>query len=92
MLGLRTVGGGLLTALLVLNCGGRSTLATDSDASVGGAGSDANECNGGAPDGGCNGAGGERALEAYARLRTACNLNVKVNRRGAPVCIDYHLK
>jgi len=34
----------------------------------------------------------EKALEAYARLRTATNLNVKVSRRGAPVSIDYHIK
>lgn len=34
----------------------------------------------------------EKALEAYARLRTASNLNVKVNRRGAPLSIDYRIK
>jgi general secretion pathway protein C len=34
----------------------------------------------------------EKALEAYARLRTASNLNVKVNRRGKPVSIDYNIK
>jgi general secretion pathway protein C len=34
----------------------------------------------------------EKALEAYARLRTAGNLNVKVNRRGQPVSIDYRIK
>jgi general secretion pathway protein C len=34
----------------------------------------------------------EKALEAYARLRTASNLNVKVNRRGSPVSIDYRIK
>jgi general secretion pathway protein C len=34
----------------------------------------------------------EKALEAYARLRTATNLNVKVSRRGAPVSIDYRIK
>jgi len=34
----------------------------------------------------------EKALEAYARLRTASALDVKVNRRGAPVTIDYHIK
>jgi general secretion pathway protein C len=34
----------------------------------------------------------EKALEAYARLRTASNLNVKVSRRGAPVSIDYRIK
>lgn len=41
---------------------------------------------------GFNMASPEKALEAYARLRTATNLNVKVNRRGAPVSIDYHFK
>lgn len=96
MLGLRLVGGGLLTAFLMLNCGGATTAdspgAADSDAAVGGVGGDAIECSGGAPDGGCNGVGGEHALEAYARLRTACSLTVRVNRRGEPVCIDYHLK
>jgi general secretion pathway protein C len=34
----------------------------------------------------------EKALEAYARLRTAPNLNVKVSRRGQPVSIDYRIK
>jgi general secretion pathway protein C len=34
----------------------------------------------------------EKALEAYARLRTASNLNVKVNRRGQPMSIDYRIK
>ncbi len=34
----------------------------------------------------------EKALEAYARLRTASNLNVKVNRRGSPMDIDFHIK
>jgi general secretion pathway protein C len=34
----------------------------------------------------------EKALEAYARLRTATNLNIKVSRRGAPVSIDYRIK
>jgi general secretion pathway protein C len=34
----------------------------------------------------------EKALEAYARLRTASSLNVKVNRKGAPVSIDYKIQ
>ena len=34
----------------------------------------------------------EKALEAYARLRTAPELNVTVNRRGAPVSIVHHIK
>jgi general secretion pathway protein C len=41
---------------------------------------------------GFNMASPEKALEAYARLRTAPNLNVKVNRRGQPVSIDLHIK
>lgn len=34
----------------------------------------------------------EKALEAYARLRTSPNLKVQVNRRGTPVTIDYRIK
>ncbi len=34
----------------------------------------------------------EKALEAYARLRTASNLNVSINRRGKPMTIDFHIK
>ena len=34
----------------------------------------------------------EKALEAYARLRTAGNLNVRVNRRGQSQSIDYRIK
>jgi general secretion pathway protein C len=34
----------------------------------------------------------EKALEAYARLRTAANLNVNVNRRGNPVAINFNIK
>jgi general secretion pathway protein C len=41
---------------------------------------------------GFNMASPEKALEAYARLRTAAALNVKVNRRGTPVSVDYHIK
>lgn len=41
---------------------------------------------------GFNMASPEKALEAYARLRTASSLNVKVNRRGSPVSVDYHIK
>lgn len=79
-------------ALVLLNCGGSSTAnppgETDGGASVGGASSDGMECAGGAAEGGCGG----DALEPYARLHTACNLNVRVNRRGAPVCIDLHIQ
>jgi general secretion pathway protein C len=41
---------------------------------------------------GFNMASPEKALEAYARLRTANNLNVKVNRRGQSLSIDYRIK
>jgi general secretion pathway protein C len=34
----------------------------------------------------------EKALEAYARLRTADKLTVQVNRSGAPVTIDIRIK
>jgi general secretion pathway protein C len=34
----------------------------------------------------------EKALEAYARLRTADQLIVSVNRRGQPMNIDYNIK
>jgi general secretion pathway protein C len=34
----------------------------------------------------------EKALEAYARLRTATSLNVKVSRKGAPLSIDYKIQ
>jgi general secretion pathway protein C len=34
----------------------------------------------------------EKALEAYARLRTASNMSVKVNRRGQPMTIEYKIK
>jgi general secretion pathway protein C len=41
---------------------------------------------------GFNMASPEKALEAYARLRTASNLEVKVNRRGSPMSIDFRIK
>ena len=41
---------------------------------------------------GFNMASPEKALEAYARLRTANNLNVKINRRGQTSSIDYRIK
>lgn len=34
----------------------------------------------------------EKALEAYARLRTADKLTVQVNRRGQPTTLDFHIK
>jgi general secretion pathway protein C len=34
----------------------------------------------------------QKALEAYARLRTADHLTVSVNRHGAPINIDFNIK
>jgi general secretion pathway protein C len=34
----------------------------------------------------------EKALEAYARLRTADHLTVSVNRKGAPMNLDFNIK
>lgn len=34
----------------------------------------------------------EKALEAYARLRTASKLAIKVNRRGKPLTLDINIK
>ena len=34
----------------------------------------------------------EKALEAYARLRTADHLTVSVNRRGQEMNLDYNIK
>ena len=34
----------------------------------------------------------EKALEAYARLRTADHLTVQVNRRGSNVNLDFNIK
>jgi len=34
----------------------------------------------------------EKALEAYARLRTAENLKIKINRRGQPTTLDFKIK
>ncbi len=41
---------------------------------------------------GFNMASPEKALQAYARLRTANNLNVKISRRGKPMSIDFRIK
>jgi hypothetical protein len=84
-------------ALLLVNCGGRDVsnppgAVGGATAADGGTASTADECSGGAPDGGCGGEVGERPLEVYARLRTACNLRVGINRRGAPISIDCHIK
>jgi general secretion pathway protein C len=33
----------------------------------------------------------ERALEAYARLRSASKLTIKITRRGQPVTLDFNI-
>jgi len=91
---IRALGGVVLTALLLaFGCGRTET--DNGLRAAGGAESPAGdvsfggECAGGAPaDGGCGGEAGERALEPYARLHTACGQHLEVNRggRGAPVC------
>ena len=83
--------------LLLIACGGRATAdssrAAMSDAAAnGGAQAAPDECFGGAAWAGCGGEAGERSLEEYAPLHTACRLSVRVNRRGAPVSIDCHIR
>lgn len=34
----------------------------------------------------------EKALEAYARLRTADHLTVQLNRKGKPTNLDFNIK
>ena len=93
MSGLRVATGALLGAFLLWSCGGSTTdsPSPDADAPIGGASPGVTECGGAAPEGGCNTAG-QPALEPYARLHTACKLSVRINRRGAPVCIDTHIR
>jgi general secretion pathway protein C len=33
----------------------------------------------------------EKALEAYARLRSANKLTIKITRRGQPVTLDFNI-
>jgi hypothetical protein len=98
MSGSRVVGGlSIVVLLLLTDCGGRATAdsasaAAGTAAANGGAANAAGECLGGAADEGCGGEAGSRPLEEYARLRTACSLAVKVNRRGACVSVDTHIR
>jgi general secretion pathway protein C len=41
---------------------------------------------------GFNMSGPEKALQAYARLRTASEIHIQVERRGNPVTIDLHIR
>ena len=88
--------GWLVLALgLMASCGGVATSSDGEPRAAADAAPTGDETGcAGAPaeDPGCDGAGGERPLAAYARLHTACNLSVAVNRRGAPVSIDCHIK
>ncbi|HET9931999.1 MAG TPA: hypothetical protein VFQ35_14955, partial [Polyangiaceae bacterium] len=64
-----------------------------SDESEGAAGHAGGAAN--AQDDACTGeagAGGERELSAYARLRTACGAGVDVNRRGSRTTIGFNIK
>jgi hypothetical protein len=78
-------GASLLTAALCFACGGN--VGGEASAGSGGAAS--------APRQGCNsdaGSGGDSELSDYAALRTACDLGINVNRRGAPATIHFNVK
>jgi hypothetical protein len=100
MSGSGVVGAVLVTvALMLMNCGGRDTTnpsgaddGTTMTQGGGGSASVADACLGGAADGGCGGEAGERPLEPYARLRTACGRSVMVNRQGGAASICFHIK
>lgn len=81
-----------MMALLLLHCGGHTITDSSGAPAAGGAGRALDGCAGAVSDGGCDAAGGEGALEEYARLHTACSLNVRVGRRGSPVCVDPHIR
>jgi hypothetical protein len=93
----RLLVGALALALAFVRCGGEAL--TDRAApdggplSTAGTGGDPNASgcdDADAPEAGCGGEGGALAMDA--RLRTACNLNVNVNRGGQPVSICFHIK
>jgi hypothetical protein len=102
MLMSKKIGWLMLATAVLLHCGGKSVTdiaGSDDDTAAGGstvvsnAGSggtaDNNGCiDSGVPEGGCGGEGGEKPLEPYARLRTACGLNANVNRNGTPAPIS----
>jgi hypothetical protein len=82
-----------MAVLLLLDCGGRFAADEapfpESATSGGSAGGHRPCAVSGAPADSCGGAGGDDdELEHYARLRTACDLSIKVNRRGAAVQVD----
>jgi hypothetical protein len=82
-------------AFALLHCGGRAELDSGTAQTAdGGAAVDAMADDGRSTDDTCAGAGGarERPLEPYARLRTACHGSATINRGGAPVPIDPHIK
>jgi hypothetical protein len=86
----------LLPAFLLLNqCGGRaaegsSSAGAGATGATGGTTGHPDECAGAATDGGCGGADGE--LSPYARLRTSCSHNTRVDRDAAPVSIDCQIR
>jgi hypothetical protein len=85
----------LLVVGLFSGCGGLSAGKGDEPTASAGSGGTCSDVP--ADEAGCGGdysggGDGEKPLEQYARLRTACRLNVAVNRRGSPVCIDPNIK
>jgi hypothetical protein len=95
------------TTFTLMHCGGKSETylnAPDDDAAAanggasipttaGSGGAATDECaDSGTPEAGCGGEAGDPALNQYAPLRTACALNVNVNRRGNPVAICFNIK
>lgn len=80
-------------ALLLIHCGGETSAnpvpAPAAAATTGGAGGADDDC-GGAPAGACDGGASEHT-DPTTGVHTACRLNVKVNRRGKSVCLDFHI-
>jgi hypothetical protein len=78
----------------LLHCGGEvadRAATAGANAAGGNAGSAAeNGGSGCVPSSGTGSSGGE--LSAYEKLRTACTLETKVNRRGAPLAGQFGIK
>jgi hypothetical protein len=83
----------VLATAALLHCGGESVSAPAPPAAVGVGNGGSESGNAGEEcDAGAAGATASYGTRAYARLRSACSLDVKVNRRGAPVSIDFTIK
>jgi hypothetical protein len=92
-------GWGLLAlGIALVHCGGISVTPIDSDnatqenggssATTSAGSAETGGCMADALEAGCGGEAGEKPLEPYARLRTACG-QVNVNRRGNPVAVTF---